>query len=795
MVLVCVLTAAFAQGRASADSQRVGYEYDEAGRVIRVRYAEDRAAHYVYDGAGNIVVVTVENGAAGEPPTAVQGAAPADGASDVDPVGVRLTWLAAAAPGSTYDVYLGRENPPPLWRRSLAAPELVLAVLAAREQYFWQVVTRSPDNRTAAGPIHRFSTGNTPPAAPVALAPRSEGAVRYKQLAVEWAPAVDPNGDPIVYDVYLGGSRDALQAIATDVAASFYLLGQDNQLDPDHSYYWQVVARDRHGGSAASEVQEIRALDSDGDGVPDEVEELYCNDPSNPDTDGDGLNDGEERALGSHPCKADSDGDGLPDGLEVRLGLSPTDPADAATDIDGDGWSTIDEFRIRTDPNDPQSKPVSALEDFEGVPTQFYWFSEGDARWRVRRDTAYRGAYAAHSGAIGDDQSTSWETYVHSQGGEMSFYIRPATQDRRDFVTLYIDDVEAGQWSGGGHYRFVAVPLPAGRRHIRWVYQRDGSGGGSGDAVYLDDIYLPAVPDSDGDGIVDGWEIRYFDRLDADLSGDSDGDGLDDAQEGALRTDPTAADTDGDAMPDLWEIEHGFDPNIDDGLQDADGDGRTNAGEHSDGTDPNDPASVSTTSLETFEDGTAGFYWYSIGDPVWSARAVQNRAVHGARAAGAVLTRPGQSTTWETHIMSPGGTMVVNIFHNLWRDETLELLIDGQRRLYWWGRQNYTTYSIAIDPGPHHIKWLYSRPATSRNNGKSEVWLDNIYLPALPDSDGDGIVDGWELRFFGGLDHDLSGDSDGDGASDAQEGAARSDPSSPDSAPAVADAADAADAA
>ena len=47
--------------------------------------------------------------------------------------------------------------------------------------------------------------------------------------------------------------------------------------------------------------------------------------------------------------------------------------------------------------------------------------------------------------------------------------------------------------------------------------------------------------DTDGDGLLDAWELTYFGNLNQTGSADSDGDGFDNAQEFAAGTDPTSA--------------------------------------------------------------------------------------------------------------------------------------------------------------------------------------------------------------------------------------------------------------
>lgn len=71
------------------------------------------------------------------------------------------------------------------------------------------------------------------------------------------------------------------------------------------------------------------------------------------DTDGDGLPDDQEHELGTDPLSMDSDFDGMQDGGELNIG---TDPLKA--DTDGDGFSDLEEYDVQSDPLDPNSVPV-----------------------------------------------------------------------------------------------------------------------------------------------------------------------------------------------------------------------------------------------------------------------------------------------------------------------------------------------------------------------------------------------------------------------------------------------------
>jgi hypothetical protein len=100
--------------------------------------------------------------------------------------------------------------------------------------------------------------------------------------------------------------------------------------------------------------------------------------------------------------------------------------------------------------------------------------------------------------------------------------------------------------------------------------------------------------DSDGDGIPDYFEVLHIsflspsDRTDA--AKDRDKDGLTNLEEYTLGTDLEDPDSDKDGMDDGWEVGNGLNPlSNGDALMDKDGDDYSNLDEYKAGTDPADP--------------------------------------------------------------------------------------------------------------------------------------------------------------------------------------------------------------
>ncbi len=205
-------------------------------------------------------------------------------------------------------------------------------------------------------------------------------------------PRLPEPGEVIPLALALFGSapvRDAqVLATASSPAHGVETLAlRDNGVDPDQEagdgVYTGTLTRTEKGGPIAIEALArwfgadglrrerifttavtVQPLDSDGDSIPDSVEEDTPGlDPLDPrdageDVDGDGKPLWREIWCGTDPEKADTDGGGAIDGLEACLGTDPLDPRDdsaALRDTDGDGLPDLWEGAFAPPADDPDA--------------------------------------------------------------------------------------------------------------------------------------------------------------------------------------------------------------------------------------------------------------------------------------------------------------------------------------------------------------------------------------------------------------------------------------------------------
>lgn len=155
-----------------------------------------------------------------------------------DPIRYRLYW------GTSADA-LG------LVQDSTATTD-ALAGLQFGTTYYWAVAAYDPYGGASTTPVQGLALflQDTPPLPFAVLTGTGTLATRGTSQLLSWAPAVDPEGDPVAYELDLSTSPVWLPAVQTSTATSFTLTFQLGT-----TYYWQVAAHDSFGGVTYSGLQ------------------------------------------------------------------------------------------------------------------------------------------------------------------------------------------------------------------------------------------------------------------------------------------------------------------------------------------------------------------------------------------------------------------------------------------------------------------------------------------------------------------------------------------------------------
>lgn len=321
--------------------------------------------------------------------------------------------------------------------------------------------------------------------------------------------------------------------------------------------------------------------------------------------------------------------------------------------------------------------------------------------------------------------------------------------------------------------------------------------------------------DSDGDGMVDGYEVMYaLDPLvddgavDADGDGvdnlheflwamdphdpadglrDADGDGLDARAEQAAGSDPLLPDTDEDGLGDAQEVAAGTRPRDGDSDEDGIGDGE----EVAHGLDPLDPADAAR---DDDGDGLDARGEISAGTSLQRADTDADGMPDGYEVDNGL--RPRNALDALEHMDRDGDTMP-----NLWEylnglaaGDPYDALSDHDHdRLLAWNEYGHGTDPRRADTDgdfmgdgyevAHGLDPLRPDAAGDPDNDgvetRDEALADTN--PFSDDTDQDGLEDGFELAYgFDPLLADAAGDRDGDGYSNIEEQANGSDPLVPD---------------
>jgi hypothetical protein len=347
--------------------------------------------------------------------------------------------------------------------------------------------------------------------------------------------------------------------------------------------YKDAAFRGVRAGANATAVANFTLLqaDRDYDGVGDRAEItgygdifLYHRDE---DPDQDGLTNLEEFNLfASHGITLniftnDTDGDGLLDGEEVAYDGVPVHLA----------FSTLWE-------DAPDQTPIVRAQ-FKGRYLDGIDFFENGVYVASIDGDRFDAAAMLRSTPMVPTVETAATIFALIPNANEALRVSPShpriAEIFSDTLPHRVDTDGDGMWDGwevmfGADYVSPAGvsaqldPITAGRMHE----DPDGDGLtnlqeflGADGIPNMTDWLDPTNPDTDGDGMPDGWEIAHgFDPRDpTDAHLDADNDGLTNLEEYLYGTLPRVADTDGDFLPDGAEIDYGADPLN----PDTDGDG------------------------------------------------------------------------------------------------------------------------------------------------------------------------------------------------------------------------------
>ena len=183
--------------------------------------------------------------------------------------------------------------------------------------------------------------------------------------------------------------------------------------------------------------------------------------------------------------------------------------------------------------------------------------------------------------------------------------------------------------------------------------------------------------------------------------------------------------------------------------------------------------------VEGFENGDLSqFSWTTSGDGLWGV--TNTNPYNGAYAAESPSVGDSESAAIETTLYCQEEE--ISFWLSVSSEKNADYLyfyVDDELEGAWSGSVAYTRANYPVSSGIHSFKWAYAKDG-SGSGGSDATWIDDICFPGSLDSDSDGMLDGWEIKHFGNMDHDGTEDTDWDDLTDLQEYENDTDPNAAD---------------
>jgi uncharacterized repeat protein (TIGR01451 family) len=358
----------------------------------------------------------------------------------------------------------------------------------------------------------------------------------------------------LAFSTFIGGSNGSqgnlAGGVAVNTAGQIILAGYTSADD------FPIVGSgtSHHGGGdiALAIIDQSGDTDTDGDGVPDAVDDFPADDSEWRDTDDDltgdnaDTNDDDDGELdasdrfpldSSETADADEDGagdnrdefdadlanyfdldeDGIADfdSAETNIDGDAVDNADDNFDFDasetidsdrdgiGDNSDNDDDGDLTADTVDLEPLdfdiPVFTFERYSASDTNLFkspWPAgfEGvvgaDAAWTSAQDQSYSGSRSFSSRIIDHGQVAAIKLTDTFPAGDVEFRYKVDSQDGADLFTFSIDAVTQLASSGDTGWLLFSMPITAGAHTLEWRYTKDGNVSEGDDAAWIDDFFV-----------------------------------------------------------------------------------------------------------------------------------------------------------------------------------------------------------------------------------------------------------------------------------------------------------------
>ncbi|KPA14106.1 cell surface protein [Candidatus Magnetomorum sp. HK-1] len=205
---------------------------------------------------------------------------------------------------------------------------------------------------------------------------------------------------------------------------------------------------------------ELVPVDSDGDGLPDEIELMFSTDPTKADTDDDGIIDGIEDFNHNgivdynetDPRDPDTDDDGIKDGYELSENLNPLKD-DAYEDKDQDGYCNLIESQNGTNPN---------LQDAPGY--NGYNYNTDNRKYTLRGAIDYEGCETGRTYVEAlETQENDLSAYTKVSANLFEYSIDLEARDTH-YVRVFMDVDNNSYFDTDEPFTFFEIPITSQSR-------------------------------------------------------------------------------------------------------------------------------------------------------------------------------------------------------------------------------------------------------------------------------------------------------------------------------------------